>query len=297
MGSILPSNTFGGRGQELFVPVGGIEPEIDVIVQGTLTVLGDEVSLPTADLVMGLGDITAHSATLAAQVSCANINVTDLVQCARATITGELIAGSLNIDGPLEITNLTASSADILGDITAADIIVSRQVRSTTVQATGYVQCGSVATSGDITAGGTTANFGNATLTGNVIHANSDLSVGSHASIVGNLTVGGQLTVTGGIDPPPIVPGFQCSSIKFGQLLIAFGFGTTGFDGSVTYTTPPFISVFSISATGNSGVNCLYARNTENGPAGSIRLVATNTAGVPTGTGVGINLVAFLRVA
>jgi hypothetical protein len=293
MGSLLPSNTFGGIGQELFVPVGGIEPEIDVIVQGTLTVLGNEVSFPDADLILGLGDVTARSATLSAQVSCNNLDVTDLVQCARATITGELTAGSLELNGPLEITNLTADSVTSIGAITGATLAVA----------------GDSVLGGSVTVNGTNGAIINGPLnvTGNVSLPNAALSVASLASagamtagsgnISGNLFIGGALTVASGIDPPPIVPGFQCSSIKFGQLLIAFGSGGTGFDGSVTYTTRPFTSVFSISATGNSGVNCLYARNTENGPAGSIRLIATNTGGVPTGAGVQINMIAFLLAA
>lgn len=124
MGSLLPSNTFGGIGQELFVPVGGIEPEIDVIVQGTLTVLGDEVSLPTADLVMGLGDITAHSATLTSQVSCVNLTVSGLTQTDRAIVTGELTAGSLDLNGPLQLTNLTADSVVSVGSITGGTLSV-----------------------------------------------------------------------------------------------------------------------------------------------------------------------------
>lgn len=287
MGSLLPSNTFGGKGIEMFLPVGGAEPDFDVIVQGDLTVSGQEVLLPTANLTMTSGTIMGNDAEFRGPVSCTNFTAEGLITGERATITGELQCGSILTDGGLEITELFADSAAVIGPITCGNLVTGNGV--TVNGAAGATINGPLTTTGPV-------NFNTATVTAGAFTSTGALTAAS-GFISGNLTVNGALLVPGGIDPPPVVPGFQCSSIAFGSLLIVFGFGSTGFDGSVTYTCPPFLSVYSISATGNSGVNCLYARNTENPAAGTIRCVATSVGGTPTGAGVGINMVAFLRRA
>lgn len=310
MGSLLPSNTFGGKGIEMFEPVGAINPNEDLIVIGNLTVEGQEVLIPTGDLVMTAGTIRGNDAQFTGPVSCTNVTASGGLTANTGTFSGLLTAQALDLNGPLELTTLFASNAEIDDNLTAANITASAQVNAATVTASGLVQCGSVNTGGAITAGGsitangTVANFTNASVTGNSISSVTSLSVGGSASITGstnitgNLTVGGSITVAGGISPPPVVPGFQCSSIRFGSLLIVFGFGTTGFDGSVTYTCPPYSSIFSITCSGNSGINCLYSRNFTDGPSGTIRLVSVNASSfVPSGAGVPINLVAFLTAA
>lgn len=296
MGSLLPSNTFGGRGLELFVPVGGIEPETDVVIQGNLTVLGQEVSLPDADLVLGLGDITARSATLAAQVSCANLTVSDLVQAVRGTFSGELTAGSLDLNGPLELTNLTADSIVSAGPITGGSLAVGGSLT-----AGDSTLAGNLVVNGQL---GATVN-GPLSVTGQVSFPGAALTVASLAAsgalsaasgvISGNLTVNGTLIVPGGVDAPPVVAGLNCSSIRFGNLLAVFGNGTTGADGQVTYITRPFSTVFSIVLTGNlnGGSTLLFNSNGANGPQGQFYAVATFSNGQRVGAGIAINMVAF----
>jgi hypothetical protein len=300
MGSLLPSNTFGGRGLELFQPVGGIEPEIDVVIQGNLTVLGQEVSLPDGNLVLGLGNVTAHSATLATQVSCANLTATDLIQGVRGTFTGELIAGSLNLDGPLELTNLTADSIVSAGPITGGSLAVGGNLTAGDSTLAGNLvvngQLGATV-NGPLSATGL-VSFPGAALTVASLVASGALSAASGV-ISGNLTVNGTLNVPGGIDAPPVVAGLNCSSIRFGNLLAIFGSGSTGGDGQVTYITRPFTSLFTLVLTGNlnGGSTLLFNSNGANGPQGQLYAVATFSNGQRVGAGIAINMVAFAIAA
>lgn len=148
MGSLLPANTFGGKGIELFEPVGGAEPDFDVIVQGTLTVSGNELTMPIGDLVMGLGTVKANDAEFQGPVSCSNLDATGIIHAASGTITGELQCGSLVVENGIEITQLVADSAEIYGNIT---------------------------TGGSLTAGGA-FSAGNSVINGNLL-VNGSLSV------------------------------------------------------------------------------------------------------------------------
>lgn len=301
MGSLLPANTFGGKGIELFQPVGGAEPDFDVVVQGTLTVSGNELSMPTGDLVMELGDITAHAATFDSTVACSNIDVSGVIHGASGIITGELRCGNLVTDSGLEITTLVADSAVIYGNVTADGNIT----------ADGSFEAGNALLRGGLVVNGVNGATINGPLsaTGNVAFPGAALSVASLAAsgalsaasgvISGNLTVNGTLNVPGGIDAPPIVAGLNCSSIRFGNLLAVFGNGTTGADGQVTYITRPFGTVFSIVLTGNlnGGSTLLFNSNGANGPQGQIYAVATFNNGARVGAGVAINMVAFAVAA
>lgn len=125
MGSLLPSNTFGGRGIEMFTPVGGAEPDFDVIVQGNLTVSGQEVLLPTADLVMTAGTIRGNDAVLTGPLSCTNLTATGPLTGTTAKFTGELQCDSLVADGGLQITELACELAQVFTTITAGGIVTA----------------------------------------------------------------------------------------------------------------------------------------------------------------------------
>jgi len=278
----------------MFVPVGGAEPDFDVIIEGNLTVQGQEVLLPEADLVMDLGTIKANDAEFRGPVSCSALTTPGNINAANGVFTGTIQADGLDLNGPLQLTQLTADTIQVLGGITAASAALAGAINCDGVISTGPLRATSAIISGSIDGYGH-ARFPAAALTAASVQTTGELLVGAAALIAGNLTVQGALSVEGGIDPPPVIDAYQCSYISFGQLRIVFGSGTTGFDGSVTYSMTPFQDIYAISATGASGVNCLYSFNTANPAAGSIRLVSTSVSGVPSGAGVRIFLVGFIR--
>ena len=133
----------------MFTPVGGAEPDFDVVVQGNLTVSGQEILMPTGDLVMTAGTIRGNDAVLTGPLSCTNLTATGPLTGTAATFTGELQCDSLIADGGLQITELACEVAQVFSTITAGGIV---------------------------TAGGLVA--GNSTITGNLI-VEGNLSVGS----------------------------------------------------------------------------------------------------------------------
>jgi len=294
MGSLLPSNTFGGKGIEMFTPVGGAEPDFDVIVQGNLTVLGQEVLLPTADLVMTAGTIRGNDAVLTGPLSCTNLTAAGPITGTAATFTGEVQCGSLAVDAGLDITNLFADTASIIGEVSAGNIVSNNGV--TINGAPGLTVNGPLTTTGSVSFPNAALAVASVTSAGPV--SASALSAGSGV-ISGNLTVNGTLIVPGGIDAPPVVAGLNCSSIRFGNLLAIFGNGSTGADGQVTYITRPFTTLFTLVLTGNlnGGSTLLFNSNGANGAAGQIYAVATFSNGQRVGAGIAINMVAYAIVA
>ena len=125
MGSLLPSNTFGGRGIEMFTPVGGALPDFDVIVQGDLTVLGQEVLLPTGDIVLTAGTIRGNDAVLTGPLSCTNLTASGPLTGTTATLTGEVRCGSLISEGGLQITDLACDIAQVFSTLTAGGVVTA----------------------------------------------------------------------------------------------------------------------------------------------------------------------------
>lgn len=109
----------------MFTPVGGAEPDFDVIVQGNLTVSGQEILLPTGDIILTSGSVKGNDAEFTGPLSCTNLTASGLITGDRATITGELQCGSLIAEGGLQITELACDIAEVFGAINAGGIVTA----------------------------------------------------------------------------------------------------------------------------------------------------------------------------
>ena len=133
-------------------------------------------------------------------------------------------------------------------------------------------------------------------------------SVVGNVGVTGNLTVSGNTTLTGpvampgGITPYPfsafVAPG-TAGYITFGLVRIWWAQQTTGSDGGITTTLPPFASLATAVGIPQNAENVLIEYNTVNAAAGTIRLVAVDSTAPhpPAGAGIPVQMFGVVLLA
>ena len=128
------------------------------------------------------------------------------------------------------------------------------------------------------------------------------VGVTGNLSVVGTSLLTGAVTNPGGIVSYPysafIAPG-TAGYITFGNVRIWWAQQTTGSDGGITTTLPPFVSLATAVGIPQNSENVLIEFNTANATAGTIRLVAVDSTAPhpPAGAGIPVQMFGVVLLA
>jgi hypothetical protein len=120
--------------------------------------------------------------------------------------------------------------------------------------------------------------------------------------VSGTSVLTGAVSMPGGIPVFPVIPAVapgNAGYVTFGSLRIFWTDQTTGTDGSVTTTLPPFAGFLSVAGLPGSSNNVLLEYNTSNPAAGTIRVVAVDSTAphAPAGAGIPVKLFGVVALA
>lgn len=129
-----------------------------------------------------------------------------------------------------------------------------------------------------------------------------DVNVTGNLSVTGTSVLTGAVSMPGGIPVFPVVPAVapgNAGYVTFGSLRLFWTDQTTGTDGSVTTTLPPFAGFLSVAGLSGSSNNVLVEYNTSNPAAGTIRVVCVDSVAphAPAGAGIPVKLFGVVALA